>query len=65
MTDQELQAQFRRCQEWQDAEQWEQLALQYTARGYALNARRCFELADQVRSPDAVSTETASQAVPA
>jgi hypothetical protein len=61
MTDQELQAQFQRCQKWQDAEQWKELALQYAARGYDLNARHCFELADQL---SAVTVETDAQ-VPA
>jgi hypothetical protein len=55
MSDQELIEQFQRCQVWQDPEQWEVLALLYFQRGYLLNARRCFELAESCRI---VSVET-------
>ena len=54
MSDQELIEQFERCQIWQDPQQWELLALVYLARGYLINARRCFELADAC----AVTAET-------
>ena len=49
MSDQELIEQFRRCQVWQDPEQWQILAMLYWARGYRLNARCCFELAEACR----------------
>jgi hypothetical protein len=49
MTNLELQQQFERCQEWQDADQWDYLAVAYHSRGYNLNARACFEKADEIR----------------
>ena len=49
MTNDELSAQFQHCQTWQDAGQWEALAIAYYARGYALNARYCFERADKCK----------------
>jgi cytochrome c-type biogenesis protein CcmH/NrfG len=49
MNDQELQDQFGLCQKWQDAEQWDLLALAYYARGYLLNALHCFKQADACR----------------
>lgn len=45
MSDQELIDQFKRCQIWQDPQQWEILAVLYFQKGYLLNARCCFELA--------------------
>ena len=57
MTNDELQAQFNRCQEMQDAGQWEVLALAYYERGYYLNAIFCFDQADKLRRPVAVETE--------
>ena len=56
MSNDELKAQFARCQEWHDAEQWKLLAVAYFQRGYMLNARHCFEQADACR-PVAVETE--------
>jgi hypothetical protein len=55
MSDQELQDQFKRCEVWQAAEQWELLAMAYYRRGYLLNALDCFRKADICRV--AVETE--------
>lgn len=49
MSNQELIEQFKRCQSWQDPEQWKILAILYWSRGYELNARRCLDLADACR----------------
>jgi cytochrome c-type biogenesis protein CcmH/NrfG len=49
MTNQQLQAQFQKCQEWNDADQWDLLAIEYHRRGYMLNARSCFAKADEIR----------------
>jgi cytochrome c-type biogenesis protein CcmH/NrfG len=49
MTNQQLQAQFQKCQEWNDADQWDALAVMYHARGYNLNAVKCFRRADEIR----------------
>jgi hypothetical protein len=49
MSNEELKAQFDRCQQWQDPEQWELLAIEYSRRGYLLNARKCYELAEACR----------------
>lgn len=56
MSNDELKAQFVRCKAWQDAEQWDLLALAYYGRGYLLNALYCFEQADACRVPVAVET---------
>jgi hypothetical protein len=58
MSDQELKAQFFRCKQWQDPEQWDILAVQYCARGYFLNAAYCFGQADAYRAQHAVTVET-------
>jgi hypothetical protein len=57
MSNDELQAQFKRCEGWQDAEQWDLLATAYYARGYLLNALCCFKKADACRVSVAVETE--------
>jgi hypothetical protein len=49
VTNQELQQQFERCQEWQDADQFDYLAIEYHRRGYSLNALACFKRADELR----------------
>lgn len=49
MSNQELQDQFRRCEQWNDPEQWELLALEYHRQGYDLNAAHCFQQADKCR----------------
>lgn len=49
MTDQQLQEQFARCEQWNDADQWDALAHMYFARGYKLNAAECFRRADEIR----------------
>lgn len=63
MTNDELQQQFRRCQEWQDARQWELLGVAYYQRGYQMNARYCFVQADQcaekAEAPAITSAEVA------
>ena len=48
MSDQELQEQYKRCEEWMDARQWKLLAVAYFTRGYLLNALHCIERADDV-----------------
>lgn len=45
----DLQAQFQRCVEWNDAKQWESLAMLYYQRGYLLNAAHCFERVEACR----------------
>ena len=57
MTNQELKDQWQRCEKWQDADQWDLLALAYYERGYYLNALHCFKKANALRSP-AVAVET-------
>ncbi len=61
MTNDELVEQFKRCEQWNDPEQWELLALAYYQRGYYLNAICCFERADACRNivlvPVSVETE--------
>lgn len=47
----DLQAQFKRCETWQDPDQWDTLALLYYQRGYYLNALHCFGRADACRQP--------------
>ena len=49
MTDHELIEQFKRCEQWQNYEQWELLAVEYCHRGYLLNALHCFKRADMCR----------------
>jgi cytochrome c-type biogenesis protein CcmH/NrfG len=49
MTNQQLQAQFQKCQEWNDPDQWDMLALEYHRNGYTLNAVQCFRKADELR----------------
>ena len=49
MTDGELLEQFQRCEVWQDADQWDLLAMAYYNRGYELNASVCFQRADACR----------------
>jgi hypothetical protein len=50
MSNEELQAQFKRCEEWQDPEQWDILAMLYFERRYYLNADVCFKRADAIRA---------------
>ena len=45
----DFQAQFKRCEEWNDPEQWDWLAILYYQRGYYLNAVHCFQRADACR----------------
>ena len=49
MNNGELIEQFKMCEAWQDAGQWELLATAYFARGYVLNASVCFKRADECR----------------
>jgi cytochrome c-type biogenesis protein CcmH/NrfG len=49
MNNTDLQQQFERCQEWNDADQWDHLAHLYFANNYPLNARACFAKADELR----------------
>lgn len=53
----DFQAQFKLCEEWNDPEQWDALAMLYYQRGYLLNAYHCFKRADACRQPVAVETE--------
>jgi len=61
MSNEELQTQFKRCEEWQDPEQWDILGVLYFERRYYLNAGVCFKRADAIRATVAVPAE----AVPA
>jgi hypothetical protein len=65
LSNEELQEQFTRCRQWQDADQWDHLAIAYQARGYLMNALYCFRQADQCRGQQlqAVSVETAESQV--
>ena len=49
--------QFKRCEQWNDPDQWDALAMMYYIRGYLLNAYHCFKRADAVRVGVAVQTE--------
>lgn len=55
MTNQELIDQFKRCEKWQDADQWDQLGMEYFNRGYVLNAGVCFTRADACRLQSALA----------
>lgn len=57
MSNEELQAQFARCQAWNDPEQWAMLAMLYFVSGYYLNAAHCLKRAEACRGV-AVETET-------
>ncbi len=57
MSDKELKEQFDRCVIWQDAAQWDELALQYFQRGYYLNASHCFTRADECRTTNLAVAE--------
>ena len=50
MNDAELIYQFKKCEQWKDAEQWDLLAMEYFRRGYVLNAGVCFQRADVLRA---------------
>ena len=58
MSDHELMEQFKRCEAWNDPEQWDLLAVAYYQRGYLLNALHCFQKADACRALVAVETES-------
>lgn len=49
MTNEELEQQFKRCENWQDADQWDWLGAAYFERGYFLNALHCFNRANAAR----------------
>lgn len=46
----EMQEQFKRCQGWNDPQQWEALAVIYYTHGYLLNSRVCFENAEKSKA---------------
>lgn len=48
-TNEELQAQFKKCEEWNDPNQWDALGTIYFTQGYLLNAGVCFKRADALR----------------
>ena len=52
----DLVEQFQRCEQWNDPQQWEFLAMAYYMRGFMLNAYHCFQRADALRMPVAVET---------
>lgn len=52
----DLQEHFRLCEQWNDSQQWDWLAMAYYARGYLMNALYCFKRADAVRASVAVET---------
>jgi hypothetical protein len=49
MSNRELRDQFARCLEWQDADQWDALAMCFFAAGFVLNAGYCWQRADILR----------------
>lgn len=49
MTNQQLSEQQKRCEQWNDPDQWDALAMMYYWEGYLLNARYCFKKADTIR----------------
>jgi hypothetical protein len=49
MTNQELQAQYKRCQLMNDAAEWDYLAAEFYAAGYPLNALNAWQTADEIR----------------
>ena len=49
MSNQELREQFARCIEWNDADQWDALAMCFYQAGFPINAKHCFERADTIR----------------
>lgn len=57
MNNDELIEQFKRCEKWQDADQWDLLALAYFNRGYVLNAAVCFKRADECRLSTSLAVE--------
>lgn len=50
MSDDQLVEQFKRCEKWNNADQWDALGIAYYQRGYSLNAGACFKRADAVRA---------------
>jgi len=49
-TDEALAAQFRRCEQWQDADQWEALGHLYHQKyPHCMNAGYCWRKADELR----------------
>lgn len=54
-TDEELIAQWRRCVEWNDPDQWDALGFLYQSRGYNLNRNACWRRADECRATTAES----------
>lgn len=53
MNNQDLMDQFARCEQWQDADQWDALGMLYFNHGFVLNAGVCFKRADARRQWDA------------
>jgi hypothetical protein len=49
MCNQDLIDKFQRCEQWQDADQWDALGMLYFQRGFMLNAGVCFQRADACR----------------
>jgi hypothetical protein len=49
MTNQELKQQYEMCQLWNDANQWDYLAVEFYRHGYTMNALQCFRRADIIR----------------
>jgi hypothetical protein len=56
-TDADLAAQFRLCEQWQDADQWEALGFLYLQRfgPMCLNVNYCFRKCDELRMTSAAS----------
>lgn len=54
----DFQAQFRKCEAWNDPDQWDALGMLYYQRGYMLNAIYCFKRADMCRETYVVAVET-------
>jgi hypothetical protein len=49
MGNQDLLDQFKLCEQWKDADQWDALGMLYFQRGFVLNAGLCFQRADACR----------------
>jgi hypothetical protein len=64
MSNQELVEQFKKCEEWHDAEQWDALGMLYFNRGYMLNAGVCFKRADACKANPELVLHVVVETVP-
>jgi tetratricopeptide (TPR) repeat protein len=63
MTNEQLENQYFYCLLWNDADQWDALAMAYYERGYVDNAARCFRKAAEIRDCDFAEAMPARLAV--